>query len=138
MSSSGSSPKQTLSDLEFLLCCIDSVSNGGINYGAVAKAANYANDGRARARLSRINSKHGTRLVISKREEEKMVEKQVKANTPKDPSNDTKMDAFAENKLADGTVPAPDKAGRVTRSSASKVPASSDVKAKKKKPTSSA
>ncbi|EGX53743.1 hypothetical protein AOL_s00004g402 [Orbilia oligospora ATCC 24927] len=139
MSSSGSSPKQILSDLEFLLCCIDSISDGEIDYTAVAKAANYANDGRARARLSRINSKHGTRPVISKKEEEKTVEKQAKDIALKDPSKEPstkthiKRVGSAENKLTDGT----DKAGRVTRSSASKVPASNDVKVKKKKPTSS-
>ncbi|KAF3092353.1 hypothetical protein TWF102_008436 [Orbilia oligospora] len=143
MSSSGSTPKQMLSDSEFLLCCIDSISNGKIDYAAVAKAANYANDGRARARLSRINSKHGTRPVISKKEEEKTVEKQAKVETaPKDPSKEpstkthTKRVGFAEDKLTDDT--GTDKAGRVTRSSASKVPASNDVKVKKKKPTSSA
>ncbi|KAF3278206.1 hypothetical protein TWF970_004658 [Orbilia oligospora] len=139
MSSSGSSPKQILSDLEFLLCCIDSISDGEIDYTAVAKAANYANDGRARARLSRINSKHGTRPVISKKEEEKTVEKQAKDIALKDPSKEPstkthiKRVGSAENKLTNGT----DKAGRVTRSSASKVPASNDVKVKKKKPTSS-
>ncbi|KAK6508326.1 hypothetical protein TWF506_010421 [Arthrobotrys conoides] len=150
MSSSGPSPKQILSDSEFLLCCIDSIHNGGIDYAAVAKAANYANDSRVRARLSRINSKHSTRPVIPKKEEEKTVtEKPAEEEDPKDSSEDSKeastntqtkkvkfMDP--ENKPIDGTNT--ESVGRVTRSSASKVPASTsdDTKVKKKKRTSSA
>ncbi|RVD86453.1 uncharacterized protein DFL_004727 [Arthrobotrys flagrans] len=121
MVNSRSPPKQPLSDPEFLPCCINSISNGGINYAAVAKAAKYANDGRARARLSRINSKHGTRPHVSKNEEFERVTKKSTKDTKK----------VIDSGNTDSTV-------RVTRSSTTKATASSDTKVKKKKRTSSA
>ncbi|KAK6333334.1 hypothetical protein TWF718_011149 [Orbilia javanica] len=150
MSKPGPSPKQ-LSDPEFLLCCINSISNGGIDYAAVAKAANYANDGRARARLSRINSKHGTGPLVSEGEEKEDRAKKTTKDTVLPIAADSSTNA---RDLTANTAPMkgrtaestriitdstnPDSAARVTRSSAAKVPASGDLKGKKKKRASSA
>ncbi|KAK6512227.1 hypothetical protein TWF481_001118 [Arthrobotrys musiformis] len=136
MSGTGSPLRQPLSDSEFLLCCIDAISNGEIDYTAVAKAANYANDSRARARLSRINAKHGTRprAFTSEEEGKGATEDPTEAKNASIKGKDAATEVGKQKvRFADDTAVG---IGRITRSSAAKVPTSDDAKVEKKKPVS--
>ncbi|KAK6526927.1 hypothetical protein TWF281_010123 [Arthrobotrys megalospora] len=117
--------------------------NDKIDYSAVANAASYANDGRARARLSRIDSKHTTRPRVLKDGEDEELEDDSEEGTStgstKDPisasstvaTEDTPLEKTKKKvRFADEVI---DTDARVTRSSAAKALASGDIKAVKKK-----
>ncbi|KAK6349016.1 hypothetical protein TWF730_009776 [Orbilia blumenaviensis] len=166
MSASGSSAmaKQSLDDSAFLLCCIDAIFNGEIDFAAVAKAVNYANEGRARARLSRIDSRHKARPQVSRPEGEtggaeeldkgnseaenedslrENIDGKIKALRSVDSPAEAKEIVIGakKNKRVQTTSKAPigstdGNVARVTRSSTARALAASDVKTKKNKPAS--